>query len=558
MTPSIVYTDKGFEVSVSGRKVLAGEISLNDWNPFYPAPAGVPTVRVGPATKSGMVIADDGATLKVEHLSARAAVELSSWNPWAETRDIHIRAVIENRSTTLPLWPVSLRLPVPTLSIAGGSIDTADLGGLGTVNPMGWLKAAPCPEQPLPGAWWVREAGNGVGIGWSVLGLEEGDRVLLNAPEIAKLRATGTCGQLHLWLDKAIEPGQSRTVQIVVRVSAALDQNDPAAAAAFLVRPWIDDQKARRGRPLYVGDVSPMAFGFISDASQVTGANPLGYKPGCRLDSSNAGDDLWLFNTVTGLKGWRTILWSPPGHRPPMMRPEIFGPHPTVAAKLHDMAIDARAARVRLGFGCRPGVEIVPGAPALPWAQGGTTVEGERLFISPAAIVAEVDKANAVGATGHYLDSLGQVNGNVSGCLALGVGQYPTALQIARAVRDRLLRGDDAGPGLIEMADLWLSRYGGVYLACRWDAGRKGFRFGGPEGGMHDETTWRILRAVDPYIFGAAQLFVPDDQVRNAIDWCLAPERCVLPAIRLDQLAAHRGYLEQAVAARRGADGWWK
>jgi hypothetical protein len=477
------------------------KVSLTDWTSPFPAPS-VPSASLGP-----VVSTEPG---RITYRSAR----MGALAPLGSTIDI----LVYNTSP-LPLirWGVSLPLP----PFAPGKMTT-NCSGYGTTRPEGWQCAAPCGTTPLR-AWWFRDGSASLCI------LPEpatpGERWLLNYPKLADLIATGRLAndaRLTLWVDRVIQPGESTVVRFKY-----IDGTDQDTAGTI--------GRNLPARPLrYQAWVEPVAQLDIADASKVTPDNPLGFDDGCRLDK--AFGHRWLADQIDTCDGagFRLLqfMGSQAGYRPPMVNPDTTGYDMDVYKYLSDFANDCRATSRRIGFGGRPGDKL---------ANGGI-VRATDL----AAVVQEITDAIGCGATDFYFDSFGHVNDHKASDRDFGL-----------AIRNALTRLGLGTPCMAEMStELSLDLFG-VYLACQWNGSAfvfAGRDWTGQKRGIIDLETWRIIRAAYPGVYGAAQVFAPEDRMAAAYEWCVAQR--VVPMVQLYRVAKE-GPRVAAMLAAATRDGQW-
>jgi hypothetical protein len=477
------------------------KVSLTDWTSPFPAPS-VPNASLGRVVSS--------VPGKIVYQSATANIR----RPIVDVVDVEVY-----NTSPLPLirWGVSLPLP----PFAPGKLAT-NCSGYGTTRAEGWQCAAPCGSTPLR-AWWFKDGSASVCI--IPEPASAGERWLLNYPKMSDLIATGRLAndaRLTLWVDRVIAPGESTVVRF--RYIDGTDQDTAAIIGRNLP-----------ARPLrYQTWVEPVAQLDIADASKVTPANPLGFDDGCRLDVAGGYD--WLMDQINVCRsaGIRLMqfMGSQSGFRPPMVNPHMTSPVLRATAGLDAFAEAARTGSRRIGFGGRPGDAIVSGQIVRATDQ--------------ADMVREVEKAIVYGATDFYWDSFGHVNDPGASDRDFGL-----------AIRNALTRLGIGTPGMAELStELSLDLFG-VYLACQWTG--SGFAFAGKDWtgqkrGIIDLETWRIIRAAYPGVYGAAQVFAPEDRMEAAYEWCVSQR--VVPMVQLYRVA-REGPRVAALIAGLTRDGAW-
>jgi hypothetical protein len=485
-------------------------ISLTDWTSPFPA-ASVPNASLGRVVSSQPgVIVYQSATME-----------------WQSVPGEPVTAIKIRNTSTLPLirWGVSLPLP----PFAPGKLAT-NCSGYGTTRPEGWQCAAPCGTTPLR-AWWFKDGAASLCIIPEPASANE--RWLLNYPKLADLIATGKLApdaRLTLWVDRVIAPGESTVVRF--KYIDGTDQNTAGTIGRNLP-----------GRPLrYQAWVEPVAQLDIADASKVTPANPLGFDEGCRLDLSNGHGWMNAQVDVCAAAGFRLMqfMGSQAGYRPPMVNPDMTGYEMDVYHYLMSLCDYCRVNNRRIGFGGRPGDKVKNGVIARATDR--------------AVVVQEITDAIGCGATDFYWDSFGHVDGNVGGASAPAA---PSDRDYGLAIRNALTRLGLGTPCMAELStELTLDLFG-VYLACQWNGSAFAFAgrdWRGERRGIIDLETWRIIRAVYPGVYGAAQVFAPEDRMEAAYEWCVSQR--VVPMVQLYRVAKE-GPRVAALIAGLTRDGQW-
>jgi hypothetical protein len=485
------------------------KVSLTDWTSPFPAPS-VPNASLG-----RVVSTDPGHAY---YQSANMAVRAY----FGSGVEVEIR-----NTSPLPLirWGVSLPLP----AFAPGKLTT-NCSGYGTTRAEGWQCAAPCGTTPLR-AWCFRDGAASVCI--IPEPASAGERWLLNYPRLSDLIATGKLApdaRLTLWVDRVIAPGESTVVRFKY-----IDGTDQDTAG-------IIGRNLPATRPRYMPWVEPVAQLDIADGSKVTPANPLGFDEGCVLGQLTGHD--WLYNQAVVCRdaGFRLMqfMGSQAGYRPPMVNPAMIDQQSAALTGLDSFKHEAAARGRRIGFGGRPGDRVV----------NGKIVRAT----DPAAIIREVERAVYYGATDFYFDSFGHVNGNVGGASAPAA---PSDRDFGLAIRAALTRLGIGTPCMAELStELSLDLFG-VYLACQWNGSAFAFAgrdWRGERRGIIDLETWRIIRAVYPGVYGAAQVFAPEDRMEAAYEWCVSQR--VVPMVQLYRVA-REGPRVAALIAGLTRDGQW-
>lgn len=373
---------------------------------------------------------------------------------------------------TAPLARVCLSLPILDPN------QRHNMAAFGTVKPDGWRLAAPCADQPLR-AWWMELDGVVVSIIPNV-----GDaRCLCNLwPKL---------GKVHLWIDKAVMPGEtlSFSVDVYERAARVL----PSSVTAC--------------RPRYISTAWPMGQANLDDPKGL-----LGYK-------EPFADSISRLPSVRAAGLYGLQCWGQQGYTEPSYSPDMLGINDG-SPPMVDFVRHARVAGLRLGYTCRPGADI-----------RAADVDGRiQRAASIDPFLAQLRIAMGWGVHGLYCDSFGSHNGNVAGCLAPG---EPTDRDFAIAIRRVLAEADIAAPCMAELSTEATLDLMGVYLAVQWNG--SGFQIGGKgldgvKRGSIDTETWRAWRAANPALHATAQIFAPEDRYAEAIDFCGAEG--VVPMVR--------------------------